>query len=65
MMSYESTLLTKWGISKWVTMVVVEAQASAVLVIFLIVIIAAFCVARGMFGGKNTRVDINVTTPQR
>jgi hypothetical protein len=38
----------------------------AVLVIFLIVIVAAFFAWRGgLFGGKNTKVDINVTTPQK
>ena len=38
----------------------------AVLVIFIIVIVAAFFAWRGgLFGGKNTKVDVNVTTPQR
>ncbi len=38
----------------------------AVLVIFLIVIVAAFFAWRGgLFCGKNTKVDVNVTTPQR
>ena len=38
----------------------------AVLVIFLIVIVAAFFAWRGgLFGGKTTKVDVNVTTPQR
>jgi len=38
----------------------------AVLVIFLIVIVAAFFAWRGgLFGGKNTKVDVNVTTPQK
>lgn len=38
----------------------------AVLVIFLIVVIAAFFAWRGgVFGGKSTKVDVNVTTPQR
>jgi len=38
----------------------------AVLVIFLIVVVAAFFAWRGgLFGGKNTKVDVNVTTPQR
>ena len=38
----------------------------AVLVIFLIVIVAEFFAWRGgLFGGKNTKVDINVTTPQK
>ena len=38
----------------------------AVLVIFLIVIVAAFFAWRGgLFGGRNTKVDVNVTTPQK
>jgi hypothetical protein len=38
----------------------------AVLVIFVIVIVAAFFAYRGgLFGGKKTEVDINVTTPSR
>lgn len=38
----------------------------AVLVIFLIVVIAAvFAWRGGLFGGKTTKVDVNVTTPQR
>ena len=38
----------------------------AVLVIFIIVIVAAFFAWRGgLFGGKNTKVDVNVTVPQR
>jgi hypothetical protein len=38
----------------------------AVLVIFLIVIVAAFFAWRGgLFGGKTTKVDVNVTTPQK
>ena len=38
----------------------------AVLVIFLIVVVAAFFAWRGgLFGGKTTKVDVNVTTPQR
>ncbi len=38
----------------------------AVLVIFLIVVVAAFFAWRGgLFGGRNTKVDVNVTTPQR
>jgi hypothetical protein len=38
----------------------------AVLVIFVIVIVLAFLAYRGgLFGGKKTQVDINVTTPQR
>jgi hypothetical protein len=36
----------------------------AILVIFLIVIIAAFFAWRGgMFGGRTNKVDINVTAP--
>ena len=38
----------------------------AVLVIFIIVIVLAFFAYRGgLFGGKNTKVDVNVTTPQK
>ena len=38
----------------------------AVLVIFIIVVFAGFFAWRGgLFGGKSTRVDVNVTTPQR
>jgi hypothetical protein len=38
----------------------------AVLVIFVIVIILGFFAYRaGLFGGKKTQVDINVTTPQK
>ncbi|MDX6443261.1 MAG: hypothetical protein QOH71_335 [Blastocatellia bacterium] len=38
----------------------------AVLVIFIIVIVAAFFAWRGgLFGGKKSQVDINVTTPQK
>lgn len=38
----------------------------AVLVIFVIVIVLAFFAYRGgLFGGKKTQVDINVTTPQK
>jgi hypothetical protein len=37
----------------------------AVVVIFLIVIILAFLAWRGgLFGGRKTQVNINVTTPQ-
>ena len=36
----------------------------AIVVIFLIVVIAAFFAYRGgMFGGKSTKVDINVSAP--
>ena len=36
----------------------------AILVIFLIVVVAAFFAWRGgMFGGKTTKVDIDVNTP--
>jgi uncharacterized protein YxeA len=36
----------------------------AILVIFLIVVIAAlFAWRSGVFGGKNTKVDINVSAP--
>jgi hypothetical protein len=38
----------------------------AVLVIFLIVVAIGFFAYRaGVFGGKKTQVDINVTTPQK
>ena len=38
----------------------------AVLVIFIIIVIALFLAYRGgMFGGKKTNVDINVTTPSK
>lgn len=38
----------------------------AVLVIFIIVVVAAFFAWRsGLFGGKSTKIDINVTTPSR
>ena len=38
----------------------------AVLVIFIILVVAVFFAYRGgLFGGKKTQVDINVTTPQR
>jgi len=37
----------------------------AVLVIFLIVIVAAFFAWRGgLFGGRSTKTNVNVTTPQ-
>ena len=43
-----------------------SAGVVAVLVIFVIVIVAAFLAYRaGLFGGKKTTVDINVTTPSR
>jgi len=43
-----------------------SAGVVAVLVIFIIVVVAAFFAWRGgLFGGKNTKVDINVTTPAR
>ena len=43
-----------------------SAGVVAVLVIFVIVIVAAFFAWRGgLFGGKTTKVDINVTTPQK
>ena len=43
-----------------------NAGVVAVLVIFVIVIVAAFLAYRaGLFGGKKTQVDINVTTPSR
>jgi hypothetical protein len=38
----------------------------AILVIFIIVIVALFLAYRGgMFGSKKTEVDINVTTPSK
>ena len=43
-----------------------SAGVVAVLVIFVIVVVAAFFAWRGgLFGGRNTKVDINVTTPQK
>ena len=37
----------------------------AVLVIFLIVVILAFLAWRGgLFGGRKTQINVNVTTPQ-
>ena len=43
-----------------------SAGVGAVLVIFIIVVIAVFFAWRsGLFGGKNTKVDVNVTTPQK
>lgn len=42
-----------------------NAGVVAVLVIFVIVIIAAFLAYRaGMFGGKKTQINVNVTVPQ-
>lgn len=38
----------------------------AVLVIFVVIIVALFLAYRGgLFGGKKTEVDINVTTPSK
>ena len=38
----------------------------AVLVIFIIVVVLAVLAWRGgLFGGKTTKVDVNVTTPQK
>ena len=43
-----------------------SAGVVAVLVIFIIVVVAAFFAWRGgLFGGKSTKIDINVTTPSR
>jgi len=43
-----------------------SAGVIAVLVIFIIVVVAAFFAWRGgLFGGKNTKVDVNVTTPSK
>ncbi|MDX6382561.1 MAG: hypothetical protein QOK48_134 [Blastocatellia bacterium] len=43
-----------------------SAGVVAVLVIFIIVIALAFFAWRGgLFGGKKTQVDINVTAPQK
>ena len=37
----------------------------AVLVIFIIVVVAAFFAWRGgLFGGRKTQINVNVTTPQ-
>jgi hypothetical protein len=38
----------------------------AIFLIFVILIVAAFFAYRGgLFGGKKTQVDINVTTPKK
>jgi len=43
-----------------------SAGVVAVLVIFVILMVAAFLAYRGgLFGGKKTQVDINITTPQK
>jgi hypothetical protein len=43
-----------------------SAGVVAVLVIFVVLIVAAFFAWRGgLFGGKNTKVDVNVTAPSR
>jgi hypothetical protein len=43
-----------------------SAGVVAVLVIFIIVVVAAFLAYRGgLFGGKTTKVDVNVTAPQK
>lgn len=43
-----------------------NAGVVAILVIFVVLMVAAFFAYRGgLFGGKKTQVDINVTTPQR
>jgi hypothetical protein len=43
-----------------------SAGVVAVLVIFIIVVVAGFLAYRGgLFGGKKNQIDINVTTPQR
>ena len=43
-----------------------SAGVVAVLVIFVIVVVLAFFAYRaGLFGGKKTTVDINVTTPSK
>jgi len=43
-----------------------SAGVVAVLVIFIIVVVAGFFAWRaGVFGGKTTKIDVNVTTPQK
>lgn len=43
-----------------------NAGVIAVLVIFIIVVVLGILAWRGgLFGGKKTQVDINVTTPQK
>jgi hypothetical protein len=43
-----------------------NAGVVAVLVIFVIVVVAAVLAYKGgLFGGKKTQVDVNVTTPQK
>ena len=43
-----------------------SAGVVAILVIFVILVVAAFFAYRGgLFGGKKSQVDINVTTPSR
>jgi len=43
-----------------------SAGIVAILVIFVILVVAAFLAYRGgLFGGKQNKVDINVTTPGR
>ena len=42
-----------------------SAGVVAVLVIFVIVIVAAFLAWRGgLFGGRSTRINVNVSAPQ-
>ena len=43
-----------------------SAGIVAILVIFVILVVAVFFAYRGgLFGGRQNKVDINVTTPQR